>query len=114
MFCICCIPFAGEDVGDSGIQVAGLIGAVAMGLAATLGNLSNEVIVKHRSAESKGLEQSVFMQNMILYAYTSLVCLVTWLVDSIVNQKSKNLFHGWDYRTIIVVCFQVCLHSDCL
>mmetsp|Transcript_729 Transcript_729/g.1331 ORF Transcript_729/g.1331 Transcript_729/m.1331 type:complete len:975 (-) Transcript_729:86-3010(-) len=98
---------AGEDVGDSGIQVAGLIGAVAMGLAATLGNLSNEVIVKHRSAESKGLEQSVFMQNMILYAYTSLVCLVTWLVDSIVNQKSKNLFHGWDYRTIIVVCFQM-------
>ena len=133
-----------------------------MGIAATLGNLSNEIIVKHSvrmpqtlwarhtacrangrvaarfiammcvaafseiliyvaqwhvclgpcpqgtaANDGGGKEQSVFLQNMILYIYTSTTCLVMWVVEACVLDISKDIFHGWDYRTACVVIFQI-------
>jgi len=97
---------------DDHFELAGTVIAIVMGISATLGNLSSEVIVKHSTKDSKGLEQSVFMQNLILYAYTTFTCLMIWLGDVSIQQEAYNVFSGWDERTCVLVLFQVQTADD--
>jgi hypothetical protein len=78
-----------------------------MGLASALGNLSLEAILKHSVEGSHGVEQSIWLQNLLLYCYTATLTLLLWVVDVSVERAHKNLFHGWDGKTWILLIFQV-------
>uniref|UniRef100_A0A7S0N795 Uncharacterized protein n=1 Tax=Pyramimonas obovata TaxID=1411642 RepID=A0A7S0N795_9CHLO len=75
-----------------------------MGLFATLGNLSNEVIIKHKTKESQGLKQSIFAQNIMLYSYSSVVAVGFWIYQT---KMEESFFHQWDYKTLFVIALQV-------
>jgi hypothetical protein len=78
-----------------------------MGAAAALGNLSLEAILKHSVDGSRGVEQSIWLQNLVLYCYTATLTLLLWVLDVSIEHAHKNLFHGWDGKTWVLLLFQV-------
>lgn len=106
------LNLAGDHEHDRSLaDITGLVAAIIMGISATMGNLATEVIVKHKTTRTNGREQSVFMQTIVLYAYTSFCALVTWIIQAIYNHDSLNLFNGWDSTTHLLVIMQVSILS---
>lgn len=99
---------AGEDLtSDSSMKVAGVFAAIGMGMCGSLANLCTEAILKHQTDHSRGSDQSIFVQNTILYTYTSLLCLLAWVLDVSATGDAKSLFHGWNHKTWMLLVFQV-------
>jgi len=99
---------AGEDLtSHSSMKVAGVFAAIGMGMCGSLANLCTEAILKHQTDHSRGSDQSIFVQNTILYTYTSLLCLLAWVLDVSATGDAKSLFHGWNHKTWMLLVFQV-------
>lgn len=90
--------------------MSGLVAATFMGAASALGNLSLEAILKHSMDGSQGVEQSIWLQNLVLYCYTASFTLLLWVLDVSMDHAHKSLFHGWDGKTWILLLFQVCVY----
>jgi len=91
--------------------MSGLVAATFMGAASALGNLSLEAILKHSVDGSQGVEQSIWLQNLVLYCYTASLTLMLWVIDVSMEHAHKNLFYGWDGKTWILLLFQVSIPS---
>ena len=99
------------DLARGGVQMSGLVAATFMGAASALGNLSLEAILKHSVDGSQGVEQSIWLQNLVLYCYTASLTLMLWVIDVSMEHAHKNLFYGWDGKTWILLLFQVSITS---
>lgn len=101
---IACVLTLDLDVSDgekSNTQASdGMFYAVLWGLLTSLGCLSTEVILKHRSESrgSYGAAQSFFLQTMVLCNFNAIASLVVWVIDVTWNDQSKHILHGWDYK----------------